>query len=122
MTYAINWEEGEHGSITQDGKRRMLLCIWTIDDYMLKAFFTFYSNRIAFIKNQHEKIIGIISYAEFIKGLSESKYFINKNFKKIFPCRLLCRSWKVFLETNHKSIPILDKKEQLCRQQKLEKH
>ena len=78
-----------------------------VDDDMLKAFFTFYPNRIAFVKDGDEKVTGIISYADFLRG----KGVINRNFKKIFLHKdYLLEVNRFFDKTKYNSIPVFDEK------------
>ena len=81
-----------------------------VDDDMLKAFFTFYPNRIAFVKDGDEKVTGIISYADFLRG----KGVINRNFKKIFLHKdYLLEVNRFFDKTKYNSIPVFDEKGRL---------
>lgn len=92
------------------------LCIRedTIKYEQLKCFFSFYPKRIIFVEDSKKKVKGIISLADFTKGLAEKKIYVNENFKKIILCTdYIVEVEKFFIETTYLFIPVMDKENRL---------
>lgn len=91
-------------------------CVYEpIDIKKLKHYFSFFPERIVFVKNEiNEEIMGIISLNDFEKAFKEGIYIVNRNFKRInFYPDYLEEVEKFFIETEYNCIPILDKKGRL---------
>lgn len=94
-----------------------------IESEKIKAFFSFYPERVIFVENKNKEVRGIISFAEFRKGIVNGAYPINENFKRVILHKnYMAQLKEIFNTTAYKCIPVLDEKNRLvecfCRKER----
>ncbi len=77
-----------------------------IDTEKLKLFAI---GKVAVVKNDREKVTGIISFKDFYKGSENGNYPVNKKFRKIvFHAEYRKEVERFFEETEYQSIPVVN--------------